>query len=52
MDYLEMISCLEQYYEAAGFADYYNRVLVDMSEEEVKAHFEETFGNVECRSEK
>ncbi|SFQ09667.1 hypothetical protein SAMN02910358_00739 [Lachnospiraceae bacterium XBB1006] len=45
MDYLEMISCLEEYYEAAGFADFFNQVLVGMSEEEVKALFNRTFGN-------
>ncbi|MBQ7076920.1 MAG: hypothetical protein IJM91_02155 [Lachnospiraceae bacterium] len=41
----DMIAELEEYYEAAGFADYYNRVLKDMSEEEIRKYFHETFFN-------
>lgn len=31
----EMMDDLEEYYEAAGFADFHDKVLKDMDEEEV-----------------
>lgn len=39
----DMIAELEEYYENAGFADYYNKVLKSMSEEQVRKHFHDTF---------
>ena len=38
-----MISELGEYYKCAGFADFYNKVLKDMSEEEIKEYFHNTF---------
>lgn len=35
---------LEQYYEAAGFAEFYERVLKGMSDSEVIEMYKETFG--------
>ncbi len=35
----DMLAELEEYAECAGFADYYNRVLSKLSEEEVIASF-------------
>lgn len=35
--------CLEQYYEAAGFDDFFNRVLAPMSDERALGYFFETF---------
>ena len=42
-DLQDMISELEEYYECAGFADIYDKVLKDMSEEEIKDYFHKTF---------
>ena len=39
----EMLDALTEFYENAGFADYYNRVLIKMSKEEIYKHFAETF---------
>ena len=38
----EMMDVLEQYYEAAGFADFYNKVLKNMSEEESEKLYNKT----------
>lgn len=40
---IDIISELEEYYECAGFADYYERVLKNMSEKELLQHYRETF---------
>ncbi len=39
----DMIVQLEQYYESAGFSDYYNKVLKDMSNEQIKEQYNKTF---------
>ena len=39
----EMIDELEEFYECAGFADFYERVLKNMSEENIRAYYAETF---------
>ncbi len=38
-----MIEELEEYYECAGFEDYYNKVLKNMSDEEIISHYNLTF---------
>ena len=38
----EMTETLMQYYEAAGFADYYNRVLKGKTDEEIQRTYLET----------
>lgn len=40
----DMREALEQYYEAAGFSDYYNRVLKDTSDDGIRDLFRGTFG--------
>jgi hypothetical protein len=40
----EMIDALEEYYEAEGFENYYENVLEDMTEDDIKAHYYKTFG--------
>ena len=42
----DMISELEEYYECAGFADFYERVLKDMSEEQIRKYYDDTFHNI------
>ena len=39
----DMIAELEEFYECAGFEDYYERVLKNMSEEKIRAYYAETF---------
>ena len=39
----EMTEALAQYYEAAGFADFYNRELKDKSEDEIRQMYLKTF---------
>lgn len=39
----DMLDALTEFYENAGFTDYYNRVLKKMSEEEIRRHYAETF---------
>ena len=39
----DMVAELEEYYECAGFADYYDRVLKDMGEAQIRKHFHDTF---------
>ena len=43
----EMRDYLEQYYEAAGFADFYEQVLKGMSDEDVIKMYMDTFGKQE-----
>lgn len=43
----DMIADLEEYYECAGFVDFYERVLKDMSEEQIKKYYEKTFQSKE-----
>lgn len=43
MSVQEMIAELEEYYEAAGFADFYEKKLKHLSEEGVIALYNETF---------
>lgn len=38
---------LEQYYEATGFADFYERVLKGMSDDDVIKMYMDTFGKQE-----
>ena len=39
----DMIVQLEQYYESVGFSDYYNKVLKDMSKEQIKEQYNKIF---------
>jgi hypothetical protein len=39
----EMIDELVEFYECAGFEDYYERVLKNMDELAIRKHYEETF---------
>ena len=41
----EMAEALEQYYEAAGFADFYNRELNGKSEKEIRQMYVKTFSD-------
>lgn len=43
MDIQEMVAELEEYYENAGFADFYEKVLKDKTDKEIQLLFEETF---------
>lgn len=38
-----MVGALEEFYECAGFDNYYERVLSKMDEEQIRHHFKETF---------
>lgn len=40
----EMVDILEQYYEEAGFENYYEEVLKDLSEFEIRELYQEIFG--------
>lgn len=42
----EMMDDLEEFYEAAGFADFHNRVLKDMDEEEIKQIHNDTYKTI------
>ena len=42
-DIVEMTADLEEYYEAAGFADFYERVLSKMDENQVRKYYHDTF---------
>ena len=39
----DMIAELEEFYESAGFEDYYERVLKNMSEDKIREYYAETF---------
>ena len=39
----EMTADLEEYYECAGFADFHNKVLKDMSDDQIRAYHKTTF---------
>ena len=41
----EMTEALAQYYEAAGFADFYNRELKGKSEDEIRQLYLKTFSD-------
>lgn len=43
----DMCEALEQYYESAGFADFYNRRLRYMSKEEIIRLYAETFKDMD-----
>lgn len=43
MDIQDMLAELEEYYETAGFADFYERVLKDLSDEQIIEMYKETF---------
>ena len=43
---------LEDYFEAAGFADFYERVLKDMTDEQIIACYNETFAEEDHELEK
>jgi len=43
----EMTEELEQFYEAAGFANYYERVLKDKTEEQIKEMYENHIKSME-----
>lgn len=38
-----MFITLTEFYETAGFENYYERVLQNMSEESIREHYQETF---------
>jgi hypothetical protein len=42
-DISEMIADLVEFYECAGFSDYYNRGLKGMSDDEIAAYHKRTF---------
>ena len=42
-DIEEMTADLEEYYEAAGFADFYERVLSKMDEDQIRKYYHDTF---------
>lgn len=46
IDMAEVIDELDQYYEAAGFEDFYNRVLSPMNDQELLDYFVKTFFGV------
>ena len=39
----DMIAELEEFYESAGFEDYYERVLKNMSEDKIREYYADTF---------
>ena len=43
MDIQDMLAELEEYYETAGFADFYERTLKDLSDEQIIEMYKETF---------
>ena len=43
IDVEEMVAELEQYYESAGMKDYYNKVLKDMNEDQIRKCYKDTF---------
>ena len=43
----EMTEELEQFYEAAGFVNYYERVLKDKTEDQIKEMYENHIRNME-----
>lgn len=42
-DINEMIAYITEFYESAGFCDFYNNVLQKMSDEEICSLYEETY---------
>ena len=42
-DIEKMIAYLTEFYESAGFCDFYNNVLINMSEEEICSLYKETY---------
>lgn len=42
----EMMDDLEEFYEAAGFADFHGKVLKDMNDEEIEQMHNVTFGSL------
>ncbi len=42
-DVEEMTADLEEYYEAAGFEDFYERVLSKMDEDQIRKYYHDTF---------
>ena len=47
----DMIDELEDFYESAGFENFYERVLKNMSEEKIKEYYKETFKKVDIEFE-
>ena len=43
----EMVDELAEFYESAGFEDYYERVLKNMDEPAIRRHYAETFAEKE-----
>jgi len=43
----KMIAYLTEFYESAGFCDFYNNVLINMSEEEICSLYKETYNCAE-----
>lgn len=44
---IDMVADLEEYYEAAGFADFHENILKNMNDEQIKAYHEDTFKDFE-----
>ena len=42
-----MVSDLEEYYECAGFSNFYEKILKNMNDEQIKAYYEDTFKDFE-----
>lgn len=47
----DMRAELIEYYECAGFSDFYNRVLKHKTKEEIVVMYKETFGDNEAQCE-
>ena len=47
----DMIDELEDFYESAGFADFYERILKNMSEEKIKEYYKKTFKEIDIEFE-
>ena len=52
MNIADMRDELEDFFEAAGFADFYERVLKDMTDEQIIACYNETFSEEDLELEK
>lgn len=44
---VNMVADLEEYYEAAGFPNFHERILKNMDDEQIKAYHEDTFKDFE-----
>lgn len=47
-----MMDDLEEFYEAAGFEEFHNKVLKEMNEEEIEQLHSDTYRNIDTKEEK